>query len=172
MPLHYAAQSGHLTLVKYFVEDLLCNPQALNYWYYTPVMLAAFSSLPCVKYFVEVINSCALKDKTILDETILDFAAYGGHTEIINYLINDHDFSPNTPGWMNRIPLHCAAESGRVKPLKHLITEFNCNPMAVDDNGDTPLHCAATLGRLENVKYLTLDLKCDKELRRVKGTTE
>ena len=161
LPLHDAAYSGCLTLVKYFVEELNCDPQALDDWCYTPIMEAAYSSLPCVQYFVKVTDSRALKDKNILDETVLDFAAFDDQTEIVDYLINDCGFSPNTPGWMNRIPLHYTAESGHIKPLKHLTTEFDCNPVAVDDNGNTPLHCAAAQGCLETVKYLTLDMNCD-----------
>ena len=161
LPLHYAAYSGCLPLVKYFVEELRCDPQALDNFDCTPLMAAAYSNLPCMQYFVKVTNSHALKAKTVLGKTVFDFATYSNQTEIIDYLINDCGFSPNTPSWMNRIPLHNTAESGRIKPLKHLITKFNCNPKAVDDNGDTPLHCAAAQGYLENVKYLTLDLKCD-----------
>ena len=162
LPLHFAAHGGCLPLVKYLVEELKCNPQALDNFDLTPIMGAVHSSLPCVQYFVKITNSDALKAKTTLGGNILHSAACGGLTEIIDYLINDCGFSPVTPGWMNRIPIHYSAErSNYINCLKHLITKFNSDPEAVDDNGDTPLHCAAAQGCLDSVKYLTLELNCN-----------
>ena len=117
--LHYAVCNGNINLVKYMIEDVKCNLHALDHFDRTPIMFAV-RSLPCLQYLYE--KHCDPTGQTVLGETILHFAAREGSHDIIDYLIKEHYFDPNTPGWTDITLLHCAAEYDHLDLLKHLIS--------------------------------------------------
>ena len=143
-PLHYAAYSGKASLVKQLImiEKLHCNynSQALDNFGRTSIMVAV-NSLPCLQYLCD--NECDPTSRTNINSTLLHFAAQDGSQEIVDYLVKEGYFDPDTPGWTNRVPVHCAADRGHLEVLRHLITEYDCQTTSTDVNGDTPLHFAA-----------------------------
>ena len=142
-------------LVKNRVSDNTKSNQwqhRINKWSETITVhpyLAVVKSLPCLQYLCE--KGCDPTGRTILGATLIHFAAHYGQIEIVDYLIKKYYFDPNTPGWTNRAPVHCATECGHLDLLKHLINKYDCWATITDD---TPLHFAAAQDHLPIVKHL------------------
>lgn len=53
-PLHYAVRHDHLSIVKYFVEELKCDPDSITKFGVTPLCCSAFHGhLDITKYLLE-----------------------------------------------------------------------------------------------------------------------
>ena len=125
-PLHFAVLSGNIALVKYMIEDLQCNSQALDNFGRTPIM-SALTSLPCLQYLRE--KGC---DPTVTEmhgETLLHLV---GTIEIVDFQIREGYFNPNTSGWTSRTPLHCAAECGHLNISSLCTTVHRLLPMLME----------------------------------------
>ena len=84
--------------------------------------------------------------------TPLHLAAYNGHMEAINTLVElSADIEAKTAN--EATPLHWAASEGHVEAIKTLV-ELSADIEAKTANGATPLHLAAVVGDVEAVKTL------------------
>ena len=90
------------------------------------------------------------KDKR--NKTPLHKAAYGGHREIAELLI-DKGANVNAKDKNNETPLHAAAFYGR-KEFAELLIDKDADVSAKDKNDQTPLHVASNRKKTEVVKLL------------------
>ena len=77
--------------MKYLVEEVKCNLQALDNFNRAPIM-AASKHLPCLQYLCE--KRCDLTVTDVHGATLLHFAA---QEEIADYLIKEHHLDPKHP---------------------------------------------------------------------------
>ena len=99
IPLHVAAQEGHLHIVKYLIEEKRCNPSCQDANKITPLYLASMKGhLDTVKYLT-VDKNC---DPAVRDDqnmTPLHIAAHNGHYDVDRFLISELNCDPNSQGW-------------------------------------------------------------------------
>ena len=90
-PLHEASFSGHLNVVKYFI-DYGVNPAIKNEDGKTPLHLASYNGkLEIVKYLIEICKvDSNIKDKD--GKTPLNLAMDKKHFNIINYFNDKYQF--------------------------------------------------------------------------------
>ena len=88
--------------------------------------------------------------------TPLHAAAYRGHKEFVQYIVERLDRSENNPAagifWGNQTPLHRAAEAGHLNVIKYLapkVQDFNVK----DSNGQTPRNYASNANRRDIVAF-------------------
>jgi ankyrin repeat protein len=156
--LHFAANSGHLDLVKYLLAkgvDINLKSNANT----TPLHFAAFSGhLDIVKWLVE--NHAELEIKNNQMATPLYFAAMKGHSDVLKYLVENGavvDALDREEG----TPLHAAAQSGHLEAVKLLI-QSSAEKKKKDTNGRTVIHFACQNGNKKIVNFLIISgLKID-----------
>lgn len=86
-PVHLAAKSNQLQVLKYFVEELKQPLDAVTLQNETPLWLAcATGALNTVKYLVE--NGACLNSSDKDGVTPSEVAKQSGHLAVSNYLIN------------------------------------------------------------------------------------
>ena len=105
------------------------------------------------------------------NQTPLHYAAYGGSSAVLVYLINEQRCDPEALGENGRIPLHYACAGGHIDIVKYLITKVCCNPEAKTNHGSLPLHFACLNGHLKIAKYLINEQKCSPRSRGRYGFT-
>ena len=125
------------------------------------LQLCTGGNLPTLKDLItkQGLNPNEVKDPSGL--TLLHLACQHGHLDIVQYLINDQNFNPETTTPNGRTPLHIACNSGHLHIIKCLITDHKCNPHCTDSDGYTPLHAASESCNIETVKYLITKQGCD-----------
>ena len=133
--------------------------------------LCTDDNLPTLKELISMhaLNPTEVKDA--LGFTLLHLACQHGHLDIVQYLINDQDFNPETTIPNGRTPVHTACKSGHLHIVKCLITDHKCNPHCTDNDGYTPLHAASESGSIETVKYLITEQACDQHVADSIGAT-
>ena len=143
-PLHLAAQSGHLGVVKEIaIWDNSRSSAGRNNMGQTPLHLASMHGHP------EVVRTLASQYPTNLlyqnnqGDTPLHLAALLGHEEVVEILCTEFHCSPCLSSSYGRTPLHHACSRGHLSIVRKLITDYDCNPAACGDDGNAPLHCAA-----------------------------
>ena len=96
-PLHLAAWNGHVSVVKYYIDKLYCDPNIIRGQYIrTPLHCANINGhIEMIKYIV--------LDNTIADpmatddykNTPLHLAAENGHFSVLKYYLSDLHIDPN-----------------------------------------------------------------------------
>merc|ERR1712004_578899 len=124
-PLHFAAQQGHLDVVKFLTARIEDKNPADDDGYTCLHGASEKGQLNIFKYYKEELNYTDINPGQVSDEEKLN----------------------------GRTPLHWAAQHGHFELAKYIIEGLdNKNPS--DANGATPLHLAAQFGHLDVVKYL------------------
>jgi ankyrin repeat protein len=85
--------------------------------------------------------------------TPLHWAAYGGHLDVVKFLVEEVKMGPGEPNNLLVTPVHWAAVMGHRDVVDYLVS----NGAAIDarDNaGRSPLFAAASSGQLDVVDYL------------------
>ena len=80
--------------------------------------------------------------------TLLHWAAFNGHFDVCELLINEERTNVNATDINGKTPLHWAAFNGHVEVCRLLVYK-GANVNATDRDGMTPLHLAALNGRVE-----------------------
>ena len=164
--LHFAAEAGHLGVMKYFIESGY-NPASESTEGWTCLHVAArYNHYDLVQYLVDEQKMDPMC-QTRLGDTPLHSACAGGSTSIVTYLINAMSkYLPiedvlRCKGQHGMSPLHYAAYFGKLEIIKLLITKFNSDPLMTDDKGRIALHHAAQEGHLHIVKFFVEQIKCN-----------
>jgi len=92
----------------------------------------------------------------VMDEqgaTPVHWAAFGGHVNVLEYLLDNLGFPPNDRNRDNVTPLHWAAYNGHRSAVDFLISR-GAGIEARDSGGRTPLLVAAATGQADVVDYL------------------
>lgn len=153
-PLHYAAQKGHLDIVKYLIQKgahVDAKEQMQGGW--TPLLTAAnnFSQIPngnfdVIKYLVE--NQADVNATIESGQNVLDLAIPVTTPEVVKYLIQKGLHTK-----VEEHTFHMAVLSGKIELVK-LLLEHNTNMNTREGAGEAALMLAIKLGHIEIVKLL------------------
>ena len=148
-PLHIAAYSGDLDLLKYVRER---NQLYLkDYWGCTPLHLAAHNGhLEMCQYIIDAFGGRNTGNGH--GHTPFHEAASHGHLKICELFIHTFD-EIHTAANNGNTPLHEAAKRGHLKICEILVKNLVDKNPAADYSGWTPLHCAAFYGHLEVFEF-------------------
>ena len=149
--IHLAAISGHLDLVKYFIEEKICKPDLKCKDHSTPLHLAAsLGHVHIVKYLVQeckcdlmckMSTSLTLIKAGLLDlkgATPLHLAAYHGHLLTVKHLLeSDSGKDADIETSDGTTPLLLAAKERNLLVVKYLIEKHDCNPFHRNNDVDT-----------------------------------
>ncbi|MFP3025899.1 MAG: ankyrin repeat domain-containing protein [Wolbachia sp.] len=154
--LHFAAERGHLDIVKYLV-DKEANVDAQDNDGCTPLHIAAQNShFDIVEYLINH-TKVNVSIKSYCDHTLLHFAAEGGNLETVKYLVG-RGANANARDKWGYTPLHSAAECGHLNIIRYFVEDLTGEKKVYIDtkNNDdsTPLHLAVECGSLDIAKYL------------------
>ena len=170
LPLLGAVTNGHLSVVKYFIEEKQCDPFAVDEAGNTLLHAAALQGhLEVIDY----LTHCELPSKHHSQGGILCFADLQDFYEYLN----SQKIDPNASNHFGFKPIHLAAEGGHLKVVKYLVNELKCDPNSTADNSalpgytSKPIHCAAKNGRLSVVRYLVEEENCDPSSKRDSNLT-
>jgi ankyrin repeat protein len=149
-PLHFAAEYGHVEVVKILLEKG-ANIGAQNQNGYTPLHFAAeYGHVEVVKILLEKGANIEAQNQNAY--TTLHFAAEKGNFAVIKILLEKvADIEAKSQNGYT--PLHLAAGDGNVEVVKILL-EKGANIEAQNLYAYTPLHFAAEYGHVEVVKIL------------------
>ena len=169
-PLHWACLTGHLSVVKYFIEKHNFSPNYCDEGTQSALSQAAQKGhFHILKYLIEEHGaSPTLTDKTKFALTPLHWACRKGHVAIIEWLIKKYNISPDYCDEGKQSALNQAAATGNIEALQYLIEEHRASPTLTDKNefAFTPLHWACQNGHLNIVKYLIEQHKVPPNYRR------
>ncbi len=142
IPLHYAAYSGRLDIVKYFIDEEKIDVNIKDNGYWTPLHWASWGGhLDIAKYLVDKRANINAKGKG--SKIPLNVAIDQKHNDVVKYL-EQAQLDLNKE-------LLIAAKGGDLNKVIDLISK-GANVNVKDNNDDTPLHLA--VGYLDVVKYL------------------
>ena len=149
-PIHCAARSGFLEIVKFLVP-FTNNPNFPNNEGVTPIHTAAgFGHLETVEFLAGLTDTPLAVNNN--GTTPIVSAAVKGHLEIVKFLVVLTD-TPLAANDIGRTPIHAAAVFGHLETLKFLVDLTN-EPLAPDNQGQTPIHYASDGGHLNIVQFL------------------
>jgi len=107
-PLHCAAYSGHLPVVKYLVEERGAQVDGKNNGGRQPLHCAAYSGyLPVVKYLIEE-RGAGVDAKDNGDWQPLHEAAYSGHLPVVKYLVEERGARVDAKNNAGKTPVELA----------------------------------------------------------------
>ena len=169
--LCFASESGHLDIVKYFVEERKCNIEFNDPFGQMPLHYAAAGGkLALVKYMIEE-RGCDPMCRDASSKTILHHACQSGNLDLVKYLVEERQLDPSCQIEHEFTPLHLTAQFGPLHMVKYLIEEQHCDMKSRDEYGNNTLHHAVLGGKLEVVKYLIEEISCDPECKTKNGMT-
>ena len=125
-----------------------------------------------VKMLISEFNS-DMSIQTVKGATALMLAALGGHYNVVQALICEHQ-CPLGIGGRDKdgyTLLHYACNGGNVSLVQTLIQEHKADVNERDDENDTPLHVAALAGKADVALLLISEYGCDPNVRGQLGRT-
>lgn len=152
-PLCCACCFGHLSIVKYFVEDCGYSPTKVKgVQLKAPLESAVFGNhVHIVEYLAQAKHFLIPGDQFVfLATTTASLKTIKYLAEVLNYKFNCREyemFSGNTP-------IHLASYSGRIELVRYFFQILKYDPSIKGNKDDQPIHSAASKGQLEVVKYL------------------
>ncbi|GMH37604.1 hypothetical protein BSKO_05477 [Bryopsis sp. KO-2023] len=165
-PLHYAAEAGHIDMVKFLLSKGANIDAKTKTKFETPLFFAASGGFgDIVKYLLQRKAKLMIVNK--VNWTPLHAAAFKGHTEALQHCLESAKRSglrtivdvATMSGWTT---LHYAAHSGNVATMK-VAVNFAPSVGAISrqcSEGYTPLHIAVTKMAKGSVRVL-LDASAD-----------
>ncbi|KAK9721817.1 Ion transport protein [Popillia japonica] len=139
-PLSIAAYKGHQELVN----NLLANHARVDVFDNDG---RSALHLAAEKGYIQVCdsllsNKAFINSKSRNGRTALHLAAMNGFTDLVKFLIKDHNAVIDILTLRKQTPLHLAAGAGQIGVCK-LLLELGANIDATDDQGQKPIHAAA-----------------------------
>ncbi|KAI4461684.1 no mechanoreceptor potential c isoform d-related [Holotrichia oblita] len=139
-PLSIAAYKGHQELVN----NLLGNHARVDVFDNDG---RSALHLAAEKGYIQVCdsllsNKAFINSKSRNGRTALHLAALNGFTDLVKFLIKDHNAVIDILTLKKQTPLHLAAGAGQIGVCK-LLLELGANIDATDDQGQKPIHAAA-----------------------------
>ena len=158
-PVYSAAGGGQLDVVKYFIEQQLCDVSAVNYLLH---LASYYGHLDIVRYLT-LQHNC---DPMMVHEedlgNCLHTAAGEGHLAVVCFLVKHMKCDIYVKNAHNFYPIYCAAYSGNLELFRFFVEELCCDPLSeIDSRPWSALHVAAGAGHLSIVQYLIDTKKCD-----------
>jgi ankyrin repeat protein len=163
-----AASSGHLNVVRFFIEGMKCNPNVRHHLGSTPLHMAASSGhLNIVRFFIEDMK-CDPNVRNHLGSTPLHMAASSGHLNIVRFFIEDMKCDPNVRNHLGWSPLISAIDKGQSDVSKYLISLEVCDVTTHLLHDDTPTNPVDLLVRrrdLTTLNHLCTTRRIDPQLQ-------
>ncbi|XP_067660337.1 ankyrin repeat domain-containing protein 50-like [Haliotis asinina] len=157
--LHCACRGGRLEVVMYIVSQNKVDINSRGWKKKTPLMLAAANGAKdVVKFLVE--HGADLSLTYAGGSNTLHLASWGGHLEVVKYIVSQNKVDINSRGWQKKTPLMVAAANGAKDVVKFLV-EHGADLLLVHGSGINTLHMACRGGHLEVVKYIVSQNKVD-----------
>jgi len=151
-PLHYAAQTGDLEMVKRLIPLTKDGVNVAGDGNRTPLFFATLSGKAnVVKYLLENQADANLCD--VNGNTSFHLAALQGYLAILNFLLPKTKDALNLKGGSQYTPLHHSIISGNLNVVKFLLSN-KADPNIPESNGALPLHFAVCTGDIKFVKLL------------------
>ena len=178
--LHLAAHYDKVLIVRYFLENNICDINLRGENGRTPLILAAFyESYETLKFLVDGYSKC---DYSITDDsgkTAFWYIYNQGNVDIIKYYLNACNCKIEG-NYKKRALLYTAAQKGQYVAFKLICESMKNNPVMqiserilyeTDDYGNTSLHLASKFGHLEVVEYLVQNIKLSLYILNLDGQT-
>ena len=161
-PLFYAAQNGHMAVVKLLLEKGAdVNDRSMP--------LHTASSNGHVKVVSLLLEKGAGVNVTNQDRsTPLQWASDNGHVEVVRLLL-EKGANVNAVSQGGSTPLHWASDNGHVEVVR-LLLEKGANVNAASQGGSTPLHWATINMHIEVIRLL-LEKGADVNVANQAGST-
>ena len=149
--LHFASQKGHLEIVKLIIaKGAEIDEKQENKEGKTPLLIAAkFGNTEIVTFLLE--NAANVDATDVKEWTALHYAAFYGHHEIANVLINyEAKVNDIESGFA---PIHFAVNQGH-KKLVEILIKNGANLRLKNSNRETPLGVALRNGNQEIANFI------------------
>mmetsp|Transcript_19445 Transcript_19445/g.27955 ORF Transcript_19445/g.27955 Transcript_19445/m.27955 type:complete len:577 (-) Transcript_19445:110-1840(-) len=152
-PIHEAAFNGFIEAVKFLVDEVGVDVNAVTAGGHTPLILACIGGhVDIVSYLYE---SGANANLTSRDgASPLHWASLNGHFDCVHYLLSSTELTATASTFTGMPSLHLACAMGHVHVARLMIEEFLLPVEFVNEDGDTALHYASFEGREAVVRYL------------------
>ena len=161
--LHHAADSGSLSVVKFFIEESKCDTNLLSKegdTRNTPLLKAcARGHLEVVKYLI-VERGCSIKPSEGRVMHPIHLACTGGHIQLVEFLLTEGGQSIDSIDKQGALPVHFSVLNGHLELTKILVKKFGADPMKKTRKGATAVHAACQGGHLELLRYLISERRC------------
>ncbi|XP_046563508.1 ankyrin repeat domain-containing protein 50-like [Haliotis rubra] len=167
--LHVACIGGHVDMVKNVLSQKVADINSRGQYGRTPVMLAAEKGYRAV--FDLLVRKGA--DVSLVDDNknnILHVACFGGHVDMVKYVLSQKVADINSSGQYGRTPMMMAARKGHREVFDVLVRE-GADVSLVDDYRDNILHVACIGGHVDMVKYVLSQKVADINSRGQYGRT-
>ena len=154
-PLHVAAMSGNIELIKRLVQQFDCDlrVKSMNSW--TPLhYAAAYNQVSAIEALCSL--GCEVAVQDAVGSTPMHVAAGEGHLEAVQALVK-LGCSPQVTDRDGCTPLYCAAAWNRIEAVK-LLEKLHCPSSLRSLEGRTPIHVAAEQGWVDLLDVLVTDL--------------
>ncbi|PTB81746.1 ankyrin, partial [Trichoderma longibrachiatum ATCC 18648] len=149
-PLSLAAERGEAERVESLPKEPDADLNAVNDGGNTPLSRAARNG------HIEIVKMM-LQDKDRIDSEhyyhAFFAAAKGGHSDVLDLLLETFGLDVNAKNRRGRTPLSWAAQSGRIEEVE-LLLEHGADANLKDSEGKTPLWWAMMEGWVEVMKEL------------------
>ena len=162
-PLYLACQEGHIDIIKFLVQNKHCDlkSQAHNGWtcLHAAISTGKLEVIKCINsmtmsFFYRLLHT--LHSSAIIElgcNNLLHIAAEFGQLRIVQYLIEELKFDPNSRRPDQVLPIHLASFGGHYYVVDYLANKCMCNIQSIDVHGNTPLHFAAAGGHPHMIEY-------------------
>ena len=150
----FAAQNGHLDVLKLFIQKSPNVTDLKGYKGRTPLVAASKNGhLSIVKYLLSLHPQIDIDSQENDGSTPLIWATYKNHTNIVELLLLEgaNATIKDNSGYAS---VHYAAKKGYIKVVKLITKQFPYIVNLKGSDGKSPLAIASINGHLDIVKYL------------------
>jgi ankyrin repeat protein len=155
-PLQWAGQnpSKRCAEILQALLDHNADVNLVDHWNRIVLVNAAgdLDDLECLRILIDAGSHLDWRD--CHKRTPLGYAAKGGKTETVSYLIS-RGANPRIPDHWGYAPIHEAVEQNYHRVLERLLQEDDIIPTAKAVNGMTILHIVALHGDIQTIRLLT-----------------
>jgi hypothetical protein len=142
-PLHRAARTGKIDVVKFLVERWPEGMQATNRYGQTPLHRAAQEGkIDVVRFLVERWPEGMQATIRCFEDTPLHSAVRAGETDVMRFLVECWPEGIRATNRYRETPLHLAAKTGKIDVVRFLVERWPEGKKALNIYGETPLQAS------------------------------